>query len=201
MQSHLGEISFTSEPGVGTVFRILLPISEAEVTTERSVLNSLSGTGKILVVEDEGVMRVTAVAILSELGYQVLAADNGQSGLELFREHHDEIDLVLLDMVMPEMNGRDCFFAMQQIDPNVRVILSSGFTGGEELTDLRANQLIGFIRKPYRAAVLSRVVAAALAGDVDNEVLWGPIALSWKCLGFQNQRCSGVRAGISQFGK
>ncbi len=172
VQSHQGEVSVVSESDSGAVFKVLLPISHAEVVAKTPALAPLSGTGKILVVDDEGVMRVTAAAILAELGYQVLTADNGSSAVELFRDHHDDIDLVLLDMVMPEMNGRDCFFQMQKIAPEVRIVLSSGFTHSEELADLRAHQLIGFIRKPYRAAVLSRVVAAALAGDLDAEVLW-----------------------------
>ena len=172
VQAHQGEVSVVSESGSGAVFKVLLPISHADVVVKTPALKPLSGTGKILVVDDEGVMRVTAAAILAELGYQVLTADNGSSALELFEDHHNDIDLVLLDMVMPEMNGRDCFFQMQKISPEVRIVLSSGFTHSEELADLRAHQLIGFIRKPYRAAVLSRVVAAALAGELDAEVLW-----------------------------
>ena len=172
VQAHQGEITVSSKPGEGAVFHVFLPLSDLTAAPKNPAQNFLPGTGKILVIDDEGVMRVTATAILSELGYQVLAAENGQVGLDMFRDKHQEIDLVLLDMVMPEMNGRDCFFAMRQIDADVRVILSSGFTQSEELADMRDNQLLGFVRKPYRAAVLSRVVAAALAGDVENDILW-----------------------------
>ncbi len=172
VQAHQGEITVSSKPGEGTVFHVFLPLSDLTAASKTPAPKILPGTGKILVIDDEGVMRVTATAILSELGYQVLAAENGQVGLDMFRDKHKEIDLVLLDMVMPEMNGRDCFFAMRQIDTDVRVIVSSGFAQSEELADMRDNQLLGFVRKPYRAAVLSRVVAAALAGDVDNPILW-----------------------------
>ncbi len=172
VQSHMGEVSVNSDPGVGTVFTVFLPISQVSITSKPSVLKPLSGAGKILVVDDEGVMRVTATAILIELGYQVLSADNGKAAIELFRDHHEDIDLVLLDMIMPEMSGRDCFYQMKQIQPDVRIVLSSGFTRREEIADLRANQLTGFIRKPYRAAILSQVVAVALTGNLGEDILW-----------------------------
>ena len=130
-----------------------------------TLLQPLHGSGTILVVDDEAVMRATAAAILEDLGYVMLLADNGRTGLELFREKWNEIDLVLLDMIMPEMNGRDCFAAMKEIDPDARIILSSGFTRSDDLADLREAGLAGFIRKPYRSVALSQIVASALITD------------------------------------
>lgn len=103
---------------------------------------------------------------------EVLLAENGLAGVELFKERQTDIDLVLLDMIMPEMNGRDCFLEMKKIDPNVRVVLSSGLPRRKGLKALRAAGLIGFIRKPYRSVTLSQTVAAAL-GTKNSAVLWG----------------------------
>ncbi len=123
-------------------------------------------------IDDEAVMRATAEAILTDLGYDVLLAENERVGLELFKDKYNEIDLVLLDMIMPEINGRDCFTAMKEIDPNLRAVLSSGFTRDDDLTDLKADGLLGFIRKPYRGATLSRTVAAALKTEDKPKIFW-----------------------------
>ena len=130
------------------------------------------GSGLILVIDDEDVIRATATALLQNLGYDVMLAENGRHGLELFRQHWKEIDLVLLDMVMPEMNGRDCFFKMKEISADVRVVLSSGFAKHTELANLRNAGLAGFIRKPYRSTELSRIVSAALHDKTQADCLW-----------------------------
>ena len=115
-----------------------------------------------MIVDDEEVMRITARAILEELGYEVVLADNGQEALSLYKRESDSINLVILDMVMPVMNGRDCFAILKQYDPQVRVILSSGFTREEDLDEMKAGGLKGFIRKPYHGSTLSQMVYDAL---------------------------------------
>lgn len=172
MQMHKGAVTVYSEEGAGTVFHILLPLTDDDPAYVAPVSQPLRGSGLILVVDDEAVMRATAAAILEELGYQVLLAETGQVGLEIFRERQVDIDLVLLDMIMPEMNGRDCFAEMRKLDPEVKVILSSGFTRSEDIVNLRAAGLLGFIRKPYRGVVLSQAVAAALSSDSTIASLW-----------------------------
>jgi PAS domain S-box-containing protein len=173
VQSHKGEITVYSELGAGTVFHLLLPLTEADQLPELPLSRPLQGSGLILVIDDEAVMRATAGAILEELGYQVLLAENGLAGLELFRENQEKINLVLLDMIMPEMNGRDCFFKIRKLAPKAKILLSSGFTQSKDLSDLRAAGLVGFIRKPFRAAILSQTVAEALRADGATSVLWG----------------------------
>lgn len=122
----------------------------------------IRGSGNILVIDDEPVIRATAEAILDDLGYRVLLAENGLEGLAVFREYYKEIDLVLIDMVMPEMNGSECFFEMKKIDSEVKVILASGFSREESLEEMKKMGLKGVMRKPYRAAELSSIVAAVL---------------------------------------
>ncbi len=160
---HNGAVSVYSETGSGTVFRIYLPLSEGCVHEFPHDESPVPGTGRILVVDDEPVIRITASAILGRLGYDVVVAENGYEGLEIFKQECDSIDLVLLDMIMPEMDGNRCFAAMKVIQPDVKVILSSGFTRDANVKELMDQGLCGFIRKPYRTAELSRLIGEVLA--------------------------------------
>lgn len=165
VKQHRGSISVYSEPDVGTTFQILLPLFADGRTIAPVSQELIRGTGTILLVDDEEVMRITADAILEELGYRVLTADNGEEAVAIYEERRDDIDLVVLDMIMPVMNGKDCFVRLQQLEPNVRVILSSGFTKEEDLDDMKKRGLKGFIRKPYLSGPLSRAVHDALQSD------------------------------------
>jgi CheY-like chemotaxis protein len=123
----------------------------------------IHGSGRILVVDDEEIMRITAEELLKYLGYDVLLAADGKEGADIFAKEHDKIDLVMLDMVMPVMNGRECFRELKRIDPAVKVVISSGFVLDDSLNEMRASGLAGFIKKPFQTADLSRVVSNALA--------------------------------------
>jgi PAS domain S-box-containing protein len=175
VQMHHGSITAYSEVGTGSAFSIMLPLTDVlpEAIDTAAQLQLQTGTGLILVVDDEPVMRATSEMILNDLGYEVLLAENGRVGLELFRKRQSEINLVLLDMIMPEMNGQECFHCMRKIDPAARIVLSSGFTRIDDLKVLREAGLVGFIRKPYRSVALSRIVAAALSDDEKEATLWG----------------------------
>lgn len=162
-QQHEGAITVYSEEGVGTVFHILLPVAtgnQKPASKEPGIMQK--GTGCILVIDDEEVMRITAQAILKKLGYNVLLAEDGRDGLEKYRQT-EGIDLVILDMTMPVMNGRDCFVQLQALNPDVKVILSSGFTQEKDLMEMQKMGLLGFIRKPYLSSELSIIVHNALA--------------------------------------
>ncbi|BHH86172.1 hypothetical protein LA52FAK_44610 [Desulforhopalus sp. 52FAK] len=157
IQQHNGAISVYSEVNVGTAFHLLLPLTSVDAVPIQTTQVLTKGSGRILVVDDEEVMRITAKAVLEDLGYEVILAKNGQQAVDTFK-HQKGIDLVLLDMVMPVMNGRDCFYKLQEINPQVRVVLSSGFTREEDLKEMRQSGLKGFIRKPYRSVNLSQVI-------------------------------------------
>lgn len=163
VQQHKGAIQVNSEPDLGTTFRILLPLTDGDITPETTLQPLIKGKGRILVVDDEQVMRVTAQAILEELGYEVVLAENGQQAVTIFKEEKGTFDLIVLDMVMPVMNGRDCFLLLKEQDANVRVILSSGFAREEDIKEMKHNGLKGFIRKPYRRANFSQIVHEALS--------------------------------------
>ncbi len=162
VQQHNGAITVYSEEGNGTIFHIYLPLAVQEDDPAEVFLEEpIHGSGKILVVDDEQVIRTTAKAILENLGYEVILADNGKHGLELFKKEHATIDLVIMDMVMPIMNGQESFFAMKEVVADVKIILASGFSRGADLEELKEKGLKGFIRKPYTTAELSRAIFAA----------------------------------------
>ncbi len=166
IQQHNGAISVYSEAGKGASFRILLPVREdLEAVQTSSSEQSINGSGCVLVVDDEDVMRFTAKAILNEHGYNVLTASNGQEAVSIFREKSDEIDIVLLDMIMPVMNGMDAFNEIRAIKPDVKVILASGFTKDADVEDMKALGLRSFIKKPYRVAILTQEVQNVMASD------------------------------------
>ncbi|MDA3959748.1 MAG: PAS domain S-box protein [Planctomycetota bacterium] len=162
VQQHAGAITVYSEPEHGTTFHVMLPLSESTTIREPRMPMLEKGSGRILVVDDEEVMRITAEAILTELGYEVVVANDGADGLATFATNAADFDLVILDMVMPKMNGRDCFAAMRKIKPDARILLSSGFTREQDVDQMRAEGLLGFIRKPYRSADLSQAIRQAL---------------------------------------
>ncbi|WP_167496595.1 response regulator [Desulfopila sp. IMCC35006] len=162
IQQHGGAITVHSRAGTGTTFRVFFPLADAESAQQIATPILQKGRGRILVVDDEEVMRLTAKAILEELGYEVIVARNGQEGLQVYLQENAAFDLVLLDMAMPVMNGRDCFEAMRKYNPDVLVVLSSGFSKAEDLREMKDLGLVGLVRKPYSSSKLSQTIHAAL---------------------------------------
>src|SRR5205823_96922 len=128
----------------------------------RAVGGARHGAGRILVVDDEDLVRGLADAVLKRGGYEVLLASCGEEALTIFRERHAVIDLVLLDYSMPRMTGLDVMREMLLIDPRVRVIFSSGFTRDSDASQLLATGARAFVPKPYRPDDLIRAVRAIL---------------------------------------
>lgn len=162
VKQHRGAITVYSEVGVGTVFHVLLPLTEKAQVAASATQPLAYGHGCILVVDDEQIIRTTASAILKQLGYEVLVASNGLEGLEIFKSGRHKIDLVMLDMIMPVMNGRECFERIKEIDPAIKVIMASGFCRDEDLQKLKALGLGGFIQKPYGVSDLSHLLEKVL---------------------------------------
>lgn len=164
VEQHGGAIRVTSKPGRGTCFHLLFPIlhEAGAIPDTTSSEPPAAGSGRILLADDEDAMRDIASAILGQLGYDVICAKNGREALELFNRHDGAFDLVILDMIMPVMNGRDCFSALKRLRPDVRVILSSGFTPGEDVEAMEQMGLSGFIRKPFRKADLATLIRNVL---------------------------------------
>ncbi len=157
IKQHDGAISVYSEIGKGTVFQMLLPLTGEQVSPA-DMEEIKTGTGRILLADDDEIMRNTASAILEKLGYEVQMAENGQEALDIFTRDHEKIDLVILDMTMPVMNGMDCFEQIRSIDPHAPVIMTSGFSSDEDLALMKQMGLRAFISKPFLTAALSRTV-------------------------------------------
>ncbi len=162
VQDHHGAITVYSELGTGTSFHLLIPCSQTEIKMEREDDNVLSGNGQILLVDDEELLRLTGKYTLENMGYKVLLAENGLEAVEVFRDNFSQIDLVIMDMIMPEMNGSEAFYKMKEIDSKCKVIISSGFTKDENLGELKKAGLSGFIQKPFRDYELSQLIAEIL---------------------------------------
>jgi CheY-like chemotaxis protein len=119
------------------------------------------GSGTILVVDDEPLVRAFAAEGLKRLGYQVWVAEDGTQALEIYQQHANEIDCVLLDLVMPEISGLETFRRMRTLNPEARVVFASGYSTGELLRDAPDARSAAFIGKPYTLEGLSTAVRKA----------------------------------------
>jgi CheY-like chemotaxis protein len=156
-----GSITVSSEVSAGTIFTILLPLIEEKKKKDETpaIVHQVCGSGKILLVDDEAIIRETVKSFLEDFGYKVVLAENGVVGLDIFKKMHRELDLVIMDMMMPEMNGEDCFNIMRSIDPTARIIISSGFTRDADIEKIKNKGLIGILRKPFRLHELVEIVS------------------------------------------
>ena len=157
IKGHGGYIDVDSEKGKGTTFSIYLPAIE-KVIEEKKVLSDelVTGKGTVLLVDDEEMVLEAGEVLLNHLGYEVLLAENGQEALELYRKHQDKIDLVLLDMVMPVMGGGEAFDRIKEINTNVKVLLSSGYSLEGEAKEILKRGCDAFIPKPFKLEQLSQ---------------------------------------------
>lgn len=164
VKQHGGHITCESHPGQGTTFRIYFPVSEGEPAEvdDSYDLEPLMGSETLLLVDDEEPVRNLARRILVPAGYTVLTASNGKEALDLYEQAGGAIDLVILDLIMPEMDGRSCYEALKLIDPEVRIILTSGYgsTGTRKIAEeLKAR---AFVNKPYDVQLLLQAIRDTL---------------------------------------
>ena len=159
VKNHGGIINCYSEVGRGTTFNIYLPAMEAEQAEEEMPAEeSLHGSGTVLLVDDESVIVDVGRRMIESLGYEVLPAANGEEALRIFKRNHSRIDLVILDMVMPYLNGGEVFDQMKSIDPAVRVLLASGYSLNGQAEAILERGCNGFIQKPFNTVELSHKI-------------------------------------------
>ncbi|MBW2278261.1 MAG: response regulator, partial [Deltaproteobacteria bacterium] len=165
VQNHGGWIEVESEAGKGTKFTVALPALTAKGA--RPVIEPPpqmeAGSGRILVVDDEQIVREVVEQVLTTQGYEVVCRDNGKQAVEFYREHGAAIDLVILDLMMPVMNGTTCFRELRAIDPEVKVLLATGYALDEFGRQLVDDGLVGFVEKPFMPSQLAKAVVDALA--------------------------------------
>jgi CheY-like chemotaxis protein len=163
IKGHGGYIDVDSEGGKGATFSIYLPATE-KVIEEKKILSDelVKGKGTVLLVDDEEMVLDVGKELLNHLGYEVLLAENGQEALELYKKNQDEIDLVLLDMVMPVMGGGEAFDRMKEINTNVKVLLSSGYSLEGEAKEILKRGCDAFIQKPFKMEQLSQKLRGIL---------------------------------------
>ena len=166
IKSHGGYINVYSEKERGTVFTIYLPASVKEVLIEEegSPARLIKGTGTILLIDDEKMILDVGLELLEELGYTVLSAMSGQEAIDVFQKDQDNIDLVIMDMIMPGMGGGETFDRLKEINPEVKVLLSSGYSINGQATKIIQRGCDGFIQKPFNMNQLAEKIQKILAG-------------------------------------
>lgn len=165
INQHGGDIKVYSEPGFGTTFRIFIPLAESAgegASADAMDEGTLHGTETVLVAEDDPDVNIITRTLLEEFGYKVIIARDGAEAVEAFRRNRDDIDLVILDVIMPNMNGREAFEEIRELSPRVKVIFTSGYT--EDIINSRMifEQGLTFIAKPLAASMLLKKIREVL---------------------------------------
>ncbi len=174
IKSHHGLINVYSEPGHGTSFVFYLPAFEGEIPEEKQSDGELlfTGTETILLVDDEGIVIDVGREMLEKLGYTVLTARSGTEALQMYSKHQEQIDMVVLDMIMPDMGGGDTFDRLKSFHSGIKVLLSSGYSLNDAAGTILARGCSGFIQKPFNLKQLSQKLREVL--DAENPDDRGP---------------------------
>ena len=167
VKNHHGIIDVFSEENKGTRFCIYLPASKKEVKTETEPPEAvLKGQGTVLFVDDEDIILDVGVEVLRSLGYHVLVARGGREAIQVYAKNREEIDVVILDMVMPDIGGGEAFDRMKEIDPNIKVLLSSGYDVDGQAKKILERGCEGFIQKPFDLKMLSLKIREILNTNI-----------------------------------
>lgn len=162
---HHGAVEVESKVGEGTTFYISIPNSDEKLTTKIEKSELISGTGRILLVDDEDIIRFAGKNMLEDMGYTVIVAENGKEAVALYEVMSSEIDLVIMDMIMPVMNGTEAFYKMKKKNPDSKIIIMSGHTRNENIDELKEAGLADFIKKPFTNAELNIVIENVMGDD------------------------------------
>ncbi|MBW2219940.1 MAG: PAS domain S-box protein, partial [Deltaproteobacteria bacterium] len=166
IKSHGGSIDVFSEKGEGTTFNIYLPASEKEIVKEKKPQEEvLKGAETTLLVDDEDMILDVGRGIMEKLGYKVLTAKSGEEAIGVYEKNHDKIDMVILDMVMPGMGGGETYDKLKEINPGIKVLLSSGYSINGQASEILDRGCNGFIQKPFNVTDLAKSIRKVLDKD------------------------------------
>ena len=179
VQNHGGSIDVVTEPGKGTTFKLIFPAQERTSTDQfqqedwsdeepidvvREEREAVSEDLTILIVDDEEIVRYIAADMLNMMGYKTISVFDGCEAIETYRERSSEIDLVLLDMIMPKMGGLETFRELRKINPDVKVIVSSGYEEDERSQEIMKEGAILYLNKPFGMKKLKEAIQSVLHG-------------------------------------
>ena len=164
IKGHSGYIDVESRKGHGSTFKIYLPASTSEVRDQRPEVSEdvRHGDGTILLVDDEEIVLTVGQELLEALGYEVLTARGGREAIEKFKDKKDQISLIILDMIMPDMGGGETYDILKEIDKDISVILSSGYSIEGKATEIMNRGCNGFLQKPFKLSQLSQSIKNVL---------------------------------------
>lgn len=169
LKNHGGYIEVLSKQGEGTTFTLFLPASDKEINEETILSEEIvKGEGTILLVDDEEIIIDVGKKLLEILGYDVLIARDGKEAVTIFKDKNSEIDLVILDMIMPGMGGAETYDRLKEISPGSKVLLSSGYAFDSRAQDMLGRGCDGFIRKPFGIKEISQKISEVLTKAVNS---------------------------------
>jgi len=165
--SHNGVITVDSKPGKGSLFSMYFPLMEDVLQKDDAKIeNARKRKGvRILLVDDEEIVRNMVGNMLRSFGHKVVTCNNGHEAVEYYRQHWKKTDLVILDMIMPKMNGKDAFFEMHNVNPNIKSLLISGFSIDGEAQGLLDGGMKAFLQKPFNMRELSQTIESIIGED------------------------------------
>ncbi|MBW1847958.1 MAG: response regulator, partial [Deltaproteobacteria bacterium] len=164
IKNHEGFITVDSEPDVGSTFTIYLPASRKKVKKDKKPAKRLArGSGTILLIDDEQMMLDVGKEMLKELGYDVLIARAGNEGVKIYKKYQEKIDMVILDMIMPGTTGGDVYDSLKEINHDIKVLLSSGYSINGKANIILERGCNGFIQKPFNMEQLSLKISEILS--------------------------------------
>jgi len=166
IKSHDGALQLSSRPGVGTTFKVYLPLSPVSDPAENKPAACQTtvetGSGTILLVDDEEDLRIIGPIRLKALGYSAITAANGLEALRIYREQGSGIDLILLDLLMPEMDGVETYYRLRELSKTIPIVFCSGCSIEELSADILDDEHTGFLKKPYKPDQLRNAVNSVL---------------------------------------
>ncbi len=163
IKNHDGFINVDSEEGEGTTFNIYLPATEKEtIQKEHLPEEVLKGAETVLLVDDEDMIIDACEQLLEEMGYKVIIAKGGKAAIEVYKKNMDEIDMVILDMIMPDMGGGETYDKLKEINPKIKVLLASGYSINGQASEILDRGCNGFIQKPFQMENLSHKIKEVL---------------------------------------